>query len=381
MTRFIVFSAVLALAAACNVPEHLRREPPAKTVINNVHVFDGNKFSSQTSLVIVGGLISNAPAAGAYNVVDGAGGYLIPGLIDSHCHITDCSYLTTMRQYGITTALEMGTYPYSALSACKAQGVTDIRGSGAAATVHGTAISHAPGFPTDSFVSGPEAAQRFVADRTAEGADYIKVFLDTLGPDESTVAAIVTAAHEHNKLVISHATDHAAFAITEAAGVDIPCHAPMDKPLDASDTAALLLSKSVVVPTLIMMQSVTNNTGAPLSVYNNAAKASVTAMHEAGVPIVAGSDANASPFVPANPPFGDSLHDELELLVEAGLSPVEALRGATSTAASTFRLHDRGAIRTGLRADLVLLGADPTVDIRNTRANDKVWVEGVQAEL
>ncbi|GFG12712.1 adenine deaminase 2 [Aspergillus udagawae] len=362
MTRFIVFSAVLALAAACNVPEHLRREPPAKTVINNVHVFDGNKFSSPTSLVIVGGLISNAPAAGAYNVVDGAGGYLIPGLIDSHCHITDCSYLTTMRQYGITTALDMGTYPYSALSACKAQGVTDIRGSGAAATVNGTATSHAPGFPTDSF-------------RT------IKVFLDTLGPDESTVAAIVTAAHEQNKLVISHATDHAAYAIAEAAGVDIPCHAPLDKPLDASDTAALLLSKSVVVPTLIMMQSVTNNTGAPLSVYNNAAKASVTAMHEASVPILAGSDANASPFVPANPPFGDSLHDELELLVAAGLSPVEALRGATSTAASTFRLHDRGAIRTGLRADLVLLRADPTVDIRNTRAIDKVWVEGVQAEL
>ncbi|GFF41969.1 adenine deaminase 2 [Aspergillus udagawae] len=361
MTRFIVFSAVLALAAACNVPEHLRREPPAKTVINNVHVFDGNKFSSQTSLVIVGGLISNAPAAGAYNVVDGAGGYLIPGLIDSHCHITDCSYLTTMRQYGITTALEMGTYPYSALSACKAQGVTDIRGSGAAATVHGTAISHAPGFPTDSFVSGPEAAQRFVADRTAEGADYIKVFLDTLGPDESTVAAIVTAAHEHNKLVISHATDHAAFAITEAAGVDIPCHAPMDKPLDASDGPAPQQERRRPNP------------------HHDAA--SVTAMHEAGVPIVAGSDANASPFVPANPPFGDSLHDELELLVEAGLSPVEALRGATSTAASTFRLHDRGAIRTGLRADLVLLGADPTVDIRNTRANDKVWVEGVQAEL
>ncbi|GIC92840.1 amidohydrolase family protein [Aspergillus udagawae] len=373
MTRFIVFSAVFALATACNVPEHLRREPPAKTVINNVHVFDGNKFSSPTSLVIVGGLISNAPAAGAYNVVDGAGGYLIPGLIDSHCHITDCSYLTTMRQYGITTALDMGTYPYSALSACKAQGVTDIRGSGAAATVNGTAISHAPG--------GLEAAQRFVADRTAEGADYIKVFLDTLGPDESTVAAIVTAAHEHNKLVISHATDHAAYAVAEAAGVDIPCHAPLDKPLDASDTAALHFSKSVVVPTLIMMQSVTNNTGAPLSVYNNAAKASVTAMHEAGVPILAGSDANASPFVPANPPFGDSLHDELELLVAAGLSPVEALRGATSTAASTFRLHDRGAIRTGLRADLVLLRADPTVDIRNTRAIDKVWVEGVQAEL
>jgi hypothetical protein len=70
-----------------------------------------------------GSLISNANPAGA-TTVDGKGGYLIPGLIDAHCQVTSCSHLTTLRQYGVTIAVDMGTYPYSAISACKARGVT-----------------------------------------------------------------------------------------------------------------------------------------------------------------------------------------------------------------------------------------------------------------
>lgn len=80
--------------------------------------------------------------------------------------------------------------------------------------------------------------------------------------------------------------------------------------------------------------------------------------------------------MPANPPFGLSLHEELELLVAAGLSTADAIRAATSVAASTFWLSDRGAIKLGLRADLVLLGANPTVDITNSRMIEKVWVAG-----
>jgi imidazolonepropionase-like amidohydrolase len=127
-----------------------------------------------------------------------------------------------------------------------------------------------------------------------------------------------------------------------------------------------------------MMQSIVNNTGIPYVAYTSAAQASVTNMYNGGVPILAGSDANTAPFAPANPPFGESLHEELQLLVAAGLTNVDAIRAATSVAASTFRLYDRGAIRPGLRADLVLLSADPTADIRNTRAIEKVWVAGVE---
>jgi imidazolonepropionase-like amidohydrolase len=371
MYDIAILASLAALAAACGLPGHIERRDFAKTAIQNVHVFDGTRFGAQTTVVIIGGIISNAPAAGAM-VYDGKGGYLIPDLIDTHCHVTQCSYLNTMQQYGITTALDMGTFPYSAISACHSSGVTDVKGSGAAGIVNGTALSHVPGFPLDSYIPNPAAGKNFVRARVAEGVDYIKVFLDPLGPDEATLAAIVQAAHAAGKKVITHAPEYSLYSEAEAAGVDIPCHTPLDKALDAASVAKLRHS----VPTLIMMQSIVNNTGAPYAAYQYAAEASVTTMYHAGVPIAAGSDANTSPFVPANPPFGLSLHEELQLLVGAGLSNVDALRAATSVAASTFGLYNRGAIKPGLRADLVLLSADPTIDISNTLKITKVWVEG-----
>lgn len=374
------FTSLVALTAACGLPAHMERRVPPKTAITNVHVFDGTKFGQPTTVVMVGGIIANANAFGA-TVVNGNGGYLIPGLIDAHCHITSCSYLTTMRRYGVTTALDMGSFPYSAVSACKASGVTDILGSGAAGTVNGTSISHIPGFPSDSFIPDSASAQKFVADRVAEGADYIKVFLDPLGPDEATLAAVTKAAHQAGKIVIAHAPSYADYSEAQQAGVDIPTHAPLDRPLDGPSITNLTSGHRYVVPTLIMMQSIVNNTHAPYAAYSVAAQGSVNAMYKAGVPIVVGTDANSSPFVPANPPFGESIHDELALFVAAGISNVDALRGATSFAAAAFRLFDRGSIKAGLRADLVLLQNDPTVDIANSRTIQKVWVAGVLTDV
>ena len=76
----------------------------------------------------------------------------------------------------------------------------------------------------------------------------------------------------------------------------------------------------------------------------------VGALHAAGVPLLAGSDA-------PNPgtAHGASVHREIELLVRAGLSPVEALRAATAAPADAFGLDDRGRIAPGMKADLVLV--------------------------
>lgn len=377
-----IFTFLFALAAACGMPDS--GPTPTKTAITNVRVFDGTKFGRETTVVIIGDKISNANPAGA-TIVDGSGGYLIPGLIDTHSHIQSCSYLDAMRQWGVTTTLDMGTYPYSTVTACRGLGITDVFGPGQAATVNGTYLSKFPGFPSNSFVSNITAGQRFVADRLAEGVDYIKIILDPLGPDLPTLNAMISAAHDAGKLVITHAPS--SYTYGEAAQVhpDLLCHAPLDMPLNASVIENLIAKHAddrqvrAVTPTLIMMQSITNNTGLPLEFYTLNAAGSVTAMHNAGVPIIVGTDANLSPYTPANPPFGVSMHDELELLVGAGVSPVDALLGATSRAAHAFKLHDRGAIRTGLRADLVLLGKDPLVDIGNSRAIERVWVAGVEA--
>lgn len=91
-----------------------------------------------------------------------------------------------------------------------------------------------------------------------------------------------------------------------------------------------------------------------------------------GVPIAAGTDTPIGLGIP-----GYSLHEELELLVRAGLTAREALYAATVEPARFFGRHNEmGRIEPGMLADLVLLDADPLADIRNTRAIDRVMAAG-----
>lgn len=98
----------------------------------------------------------------------------------------------------------------------------------------------------------------------------------------------------------------------------------------------------------------------------------VREMNRAGVPLLAGTD-NNNPFVVP----GFDLHDELELFVAAGLTPLESLRTATANPARYLAATDRfGSVSAGKVADLVILAADPTVDIRNTRKINAVVSNG-----
>lgn len=102
--------------------------------------------------------------------------------------------------------------------------------------------------------------------------------------------------------------------------------------------------------------------------------AMVPRMRDAGVTILAGSD--AGPFNSFTYP-GFALHAELEALVEAGLTPAEALRSATTAPAAFLGLDDElGRVEPGYRADLVLLDADPLADIRATRSVSTVILRG-----
>ncbi len=94
-------------------------------------------------------------------------------------------------------------------------------------------------------------------------------------------------------------------------------------------------------------------------------------MHEAGMTLLAGTD------IAADRPVGTTLHRELGLLVEAGLSPAEALRAATITPAQVLGVDDElGTVEPGKLADLVLLDADPLEDISNTRRIASVIARG-----
>ncbi|MGI9517151.1 MAG: amidohydrolase family protein, partial [Pirellulaceae bacterium] len=97
----------------------------------------------------------------------------------------------------------------------------------------------------------------------------------------------------------------------------------------------------------------------------------IATLEAAGVPILAGTDA-------PNPGTtqGASMHHELELLVSAGLTNQQALAAATSRAADSFGLDDRGRIEPGKRADLMLVNGNPLADIKATRDIVGVWKAG-----
>jgi imidazolonepropionase-like amidohydrolase len=95
-------------------------------------------------------------------------------------------------------------------------------------------------------------------------------------------------------------------------------------------------------------------------------------MHAAGIAIMAGTDSTAPNLVP-----GFALHDSLADLVQAGLTPMQALQAATSKPAEFLnRSNEQGTIAPGQRADLVLLDANPLADIHNTEEIRAVFLKG-----
>jgi imidazolonepropionase-like amidohydrolase len=355
--------------------------------ITNVKVFDGKALTDERTVVIEDGIISDA--ANADRIVDGQHGTLLPGFIDCHVHLLSAAELEQGTRWGSTTMLDMGA-PTMALtnSLRHRKGLADIRGAGNPASAPGGMQTTRMGMPLSSAVTGPADATRFVTERVSEGADYIKVIVedpDRMGSaalDSTTISALVEAAHKTGLKVIAHVSALNAFMIAAAAGVDIITHAPLDADLDEQLASSLAKRGIVSVPTLTMMRTLVRIAG-QLPTHGSAiayahARSTVSALHQAGVTILTGTDANMAPVSPAQIQHGEALHDELRLLVEAGLTPVEALRSATILPAEFFGFTDRGAIEAGRRADLLLIEGDPTQDITITRVIRGVWVAGVQ---
>lgn len=358
--------------------------------ITNVKVFDGNALTEERTVVIDNGVISDATTADT--MVDGQHGTLLPGFIDSHVHLSNVADLEQGTQWGCTTMLDMGSQWMTVTDSLRHRpGLADIRGAGNVASALGGMQITRMGYPASSAVTGPADASRFVAERVSDGADYIKVIVEDphlMGPaalDGATIAALVKAAHQAGLKVIAHVTTVAAFIAAADAGVDLLTHAPLDADVDDALARSFATRGIVSVPTLTAMRTIVGITeltarrrAQGVDVDYAHSRQTVSAFHRAGVTVMAGTDAYRGPAAPASIQHGEALHEELGLLVEAGLTPVEALRSATVVPAKYFGFTDRGVIEAGLRADLLLVAGDPTQDIAATRAIQSVWVAGVK---
>ncbi|MCJ1447426.1 MAG: hypothetical protein MMC23_007937 [Stictis urceolatum] len=358
--------------------EQRRQLPRPQTealTLKNVTIFNGQKFEGPTQIGIKDGMI--VKATDGDQELDCTGKFLIPGLIDCHCHPVTIEDIEKLNQNGVTTAMSMAGFTKEHMASIKGHaGLTDVLVAGIPATGPDNAHpKRMPGWPKDELLTEASQADDFVLRQINKGADYIKIISDVPGMSQEIVTALVDASKRHKKLTVCHAVEREPVRVALNAGADQLHHCPMDALLEQRDIDQFKSQGSIACPTLTMMEAVAQNIPRP-GVSINTAKENVKALRDDGVPIICGSDANQAPGAPATVPFGTSIHRELELLVESGLTNLEAIRAATVLAAIHFGLEDRGVTTPGYRADLVLLSQDPLVDITAIRNIDKVWVGG-----
>jgi hypothetical protein len=155
----------------------------AATAITNVRVFDGHRLGDVTTVVVGddGVICAGPPAQGGSRaeVVDGAGGTLLPGLIDTHVHVDKVAQLEASVSWGVTTMLDMGNKDRANLATLKQRpGLPTVKSAGNPASAPGSVFVRKMGFSVSTTVSGPDDAARFVTERVAEGSDYIKILLE-----------------------------------------------------------------------------------------------------------------------------------------------------------------------------------------------------------
>jgi imidazolonepropionase-like amidohydrolase len=419
VTKFLLFAGLIGSAArlsAASAPA----DQAQPLLIRDVRLFDGHRVFEHRSVLVADGVIRAVggpamPSNGA-QLVDGRGKTLLPGIIDAHVHISPAdpqSSLTQSARFGVTTDLDMftsvdGIRKFKAIEAADPPGMADLRSAGVGASAAGGVPGNMdPGnhFPT---LSSPDQAQAFVDARIAEGSDYIKVIADdgssatdpkpTLpGLDIQTIRAVIAAAHRRGKMAVVHAfTERWARAAIDA-GADGLVHAFLG-PSASPDFGRYAAAHHIfIVPTLTVDYALCGRSDGPVLAADprvksqlskqwatnlavhwqspnscNGTDQAVRELRRAGVPILAGTDAP----VPGSA-YGVSTLDELKLLVGDGLTPVEALVAGTSAPAKAFHLNDRGEIKVGKRADLVLIDGDPTRNIDDVKNIDAVWKRGI----
>jgi imidazolonepropionase-like amidohydrolase len=361
----------------------------------------------------------NAPADA--RTIDLPNSTLLPGLIDAHTHVLLHPYneatwndqvlkeplalrvsrannhLRAILNSGFTTIRDLGTEGAGYADVGLKQAIQQKIIPGPRMLVTTRAIvatgSYGPkGFAPEFYIpqgaeeaDGVDALIRIVRDQIGKGADWIKVYADaamggqTIRPTFSLdeLKLIVETAKSAGVPVVAHAMSKEGMRRATLAGVETIEHG------DHGDIEVfrLMANKGVALcPTLAASEAMSKYRGwrpgtDPPPPLIQSVRAMFKQAREAGVTIVNGSDLGVFPH-------GDGAR-ELELLVDYGMKPAEALRAATSIAAKALHMEDRvGTIKPGMLADLVAVEGDPTRDIATLRKVKLVMLNGgvVRAE-
>jgi imidazolonepropionase-like amidohydrolase len=269
-------------------------------------------------------------------------------------------------------------------------------------------------------IASPEAARAFIARQLARNPDFIKVWFihqpgEDLAAQEAIVKAAGDAAHAAGKRLAVHATELVVAKAALRAGADLLVHAVFDAPVDDEFLALAKHNRALYCPTLYVMDGygeALSNTWKATEIEPARADPEILAamddlneipaeklpprvaglmkkpqrtgnpdiamkdlrrILDAGIDIVMGTDAGNIGTL-----HGPSIHREMRLMVEAGLTPLEVLRSATVAGARTLGLEGQaGEVRAGMLADLVILDADPLADIASLEKVHRVIKGGV----
>ncbi|MEW6321156.1 MAG: amidohydrolase family protein [Acidobacteriota bacterium] len=400
------------------------------TAYVGARLFDGDRVIERATLVVRDGRVAAVGPAADVRVPEGAarvdvgGKTIVPGFINAHGHVGNTvglradpagytrdnliRQLRSYAQYGVTTVYSLGDDGAAGFA------LRDEQGRGP--------LDRARLFVAGPVITGATADEaRAMTDEVADrGPDLLKIRIDdNLGTSrkmpEDAWRAVVARARERQLRVATHifylADAHAALE----AGSDFIAHSVRDVPVTPAFVAAMKARNACYSPTL--MREVSTFVYGETPAWNDdpffvkgvdaairaelasparheqvrksgawklgqqykagldVARRNLKALADAGVRIAFGTDTG-----PPGRFQGFFEHLELELMVDAGLTPLQALRSATSVAAGCHgKIGELGTLAPGAAADFLVLGANPLADIRNTRSLEAVYIGGRKA--
>ena len=368
----------------------------ADYIIQNVKLFDGDDVHTNSTVVIHDGIIQkiytnqNTSFSGK-NVIEGKGSTVIPGLIDAHVHLDSIEQGEEAVKAGVLTILDMARMTDSSNPSINSLRILGdslsqlpyFYSAGNPVTVPS---GHGLQFHPYETVSTVEEIPEFIEKRVNEGSDFIKIIIERQGGklsliNDEMIDASIRLAKNHDLMAVAHISERAYAIKASKMGIDGICHfwsknfRDGDPTIDTSKISQeeldILINNQVfIIPTIIIWKQL----GERFSPFDMASmKEEIGKVHEAGVPILAGTDA---PGFDMN--FRAGLHKELILLSECAISDLDVLKTATSNISNAFGLGSKGFIKEGGSADLLLVDGDPTENISTISRITGIWKKGVK---